>query len=138
MMLKKRKILYLAYIAAGVLADLISAFSGMGDYNSGVLGGMGTALIAVGLLRLLRMHRLTRDPEKAAEFESANKDERVLFIANKARALAFMISIYGELAAGLTAQFFFGQRLLGTVLCCFACAQSLLFVGVYWYYSRKY
>lgn len=137
-MIKKQKIVAVSYLAIGLIITLIFAFVNADDYNSGILCGIGTSLTAVGFIRLIKLHRLSKNPEKAADYEAANKDERVHYIANKARALVFLISIYAQLAAGLIAQFVFGQRLLSMVLCYVTCFQCLLFVAVYWYYSKKY
>lgn len=137
-MIKNHKIVALSIVIIGLCITLMTAFAGTDDYNRGILCGMGTSLTAVGLLRLVRLYRISRNPEKAANYEAANKDERILYIVNKARALVFLISIYTQLAVSLIAQFVFAQRLLSTVLCYFTCFQCLLFVGVYYYYSKKY
>lgn len=138
MILKKQKRISLSFLIIGLSITLVFFFTGEGSYNSGLLCGMGTSLTFVGLFRLIKYHRLSADPDKASDYEAANKDERVIYIANKARALVFLISIYAQLAIGLIAQFVFDQRLLSTVLCYFVCFQCLLFVVVYRYYSKKY
>ena len=89
-------------------------------------------------MRLLRVSRLSRDPEKAADYEASLKDERTIYIANKARSLAFFACIYAQLAAGLLAILVFEQPLVGRVLCMVTCAQALIFTAAYWYYHRKY
>lgn len=137
-MVKKQKRAALVYLALGLAIALIAAFAPGDDYNMGILSGMGTSLIAVGLLRLLKLHRLTRTPEQAADYEASGNDERVRYIVTKARAVAFVTAIFVQLAAGLMAQLVFNQRLIGMVLCYCTCFQCLLFVVVYYYYSRKY
>lgn len=137
-MVKKQKRAALVYFALGLAIALIAAFIPGDDYRTGILSGMGTSMIAVGLLRLLKLHRLTRTPEQAADYEASGNDERVRYIVTKARAVAFVIAIFAQLAAGLAAQLVFNQRLLGAVLCYCTCFQCLLFVVVYYYYSRKY
>lgn len=137
-MLKKQKNLYLSMLVVGLIISVVFSLTNSGDYNSGLLCGLGTSLTVVALFRLVKLHRMSRDPEKLADYEAANKDERILFIANKARALVFLISIYVQLAGGLIAQFVFHQRLINMVICYFTCIQCLLFVVVYRYYSKKY
>lgn len=138
MNIKSQKILSVSFIVIGLIIGLIFAAYGEEDYNGGILCGMGTALTFVGIFRLVKLYRISRDPEKAADYEAANKDERVIYIANKARSLTFAISIYVQLAVGLIAQFVFGQRLLSMVMCYFVCFQCLLFVLLYRIYSKKY
>ena len=106
----------------------------MGDFYS----GLGCGLFVCGAVRLLRVHRLSRDPEKAADYDAMLKDERTMYVANKARSMTFFICVYAELAAGLLALLVFDQPVIGQVLCLVTCAQSLIFCGTYWYYNKKY
>lgn len=67
----------------------------MGDFYS----GLGCGLFVCGAVRLLRVHRLSRDPEKAADYDAMLKDERTVYVANKARSMTFFICVYAQLAA---------------------------------------
>ena len=109
-----------------------------GTEHGGYIGGFGGGLIAVGLVRLLRVYRLSRDPEKAADYDAMLKDERTAYVANKARSMTFFICVYAQLAAGLLALLVFDQPIIGQALCLVTCAQSLVFCGTYWYYNKKY
>ena len=106
----------------------------MGDFYS----GLGCGLFVCGVVRLLRVYRLSRDPEKAADYDAMLKDERTIYVANKARGTAFFVCVYAQLAAGLLALLVFDQPVIGQVLCLVTCAQSLIFCGTYWYYNKKY
>jgi len=64
--------LWLSIGAALFLAGLLLGETEYGSYISGFGGG----LTAVGLVRLLRVRRLSRDPEKAADYDASLKDER--------------------------------------------------------------
>ena len=92
----------------------------------------------LGLVRLLRAARLSRDPEQAADYDASLQDERTAYVANKARSLTFFICIYAQLLAVLAAILVFHQPLIGKVLCALTCIQSLIYTGCYWYYNRKY
>lgn len=122
----------LSFIAIGLLTKDTAGEVG------GFYSGFGTGLLAVAIVKLLRRRRLMKDPEKLAEYEAAQKDERTLYISNKARAATFFITVYSELAAGLAALWLLSDPLVGKVLCFAACAQCFLFVLVYWYYNKKY
>ena len=50
----------------------------MGDFYS----GLGCGLFVCGAVRLLRVYRLSRDPEKAADYDAMLKDERTMYVAN--------------------------------------------------------
>ena len=82
---KKFGILWLSIGAALFLAGLLLGETEYGSYISGFGGG----LTAVGLVRLLRVRRLSRDPEKAADYDASLKDERTAYVANKARSMTF-------------------------------------------------
>ena len=137
MKLKEQKrlgILWLSIGTALVAAGLLLRETAYGNYISGLGGG----IFAVGAVRLLRVYRLSRDPEKAADYDASLTDERTAYIANKARSMTFFICVYAQLAAGLLAILVFDQPLIGQVLCLVTCAQSLIFTAVYWYYNKKY
>ena len=131
---KKFCILWLSIGAALFLAGLLLGETGYSSYIS----GFGGALMGVGVARLLRVRRLSRDPEKAADYEASLRDERTAYVANKARSMAFFISIYVQLAAGLLAILVFDRPLVGQVLCGLTCLQSLLYTVFYWHYNNVY
>ena len=131
---KKFGILWLSIGAALFLAGLLLGETEYGSYIS----GFGGALMGVGAARLLRVRRLSRDPEKAADYDASLKDERTAYVANKARSMAFFISIYVQLAAGLLAILVFDRPLVGQVLCGLTCLQSLLYTVFYWHYNNVY
>ena len=123
--------MWLSVGAALFLAGLLLGETGYSSYIS----GFGGALMGVGAARLLRVRRLSRDPEKAADYEASLRDERTAYVANKARSMAFFISIYVQLAAGLLA---IEQPLVGQVLCSLTCLQGLLYTVFYWHYDKVY
>lgn len=85
---KKFGILWLSIGAALFLAGLLLGETEYGSYIS----GFGGALMGVGAARLLRVRRLSRDPEKAADYEASLRDERTAYVANKARSMAFSLA----------------------------------------------
>ena len=131
---KKIGILWLSIGAALFLAGLLLGETGY----SGYIGGFGGGLTAVGLVRLLRVYRLSRDPEKAADYDASLKDERTAYVANKARSMTFFLCVYIQLAAALLAILVFGQQLVGQVLLGLTCLQSLLYSVLYWHYNNVY
>ena len=131
---KKLGILFLVLGAALILVGLLTDVSEKMNW----LSSFGSAIAAVGAVRLLRACRLSRDPEKAADYDASLKDERTAYVANKARGMALYICIYVQLAAALAAILIFKQTLVGQVLCALTCVQSLVYTGCYWYYKRKY
>ena len=112
---KKFGILWLSVGAALFLAGLLLGETGYSSYIS----GFGGALMGVGVARLLR-------------------DERTVYISNKARSMTFFICVYVQLAAALLAILVFEQPLVGQVLCGLTCLQGLLYTVFYWHYDKVY
>lgn len=106
----------------------------MGDFYS----GLGCGLFVCGAVRLLRVYRLSRDPEKAADYDAMLKDERTMYVANKARSMTFFICVFVQVAASMLAILVFDQVLVGQVLCGLTCLQGLLYTVFYWHYDKVY
>ena len=131
---KKFGILWLSVGAALFLAGLLLGETGYSSYIS----GFGGALMGVGAARLLRVRRLSRDPERAADYDASLTDERTVYISNKARSMTFFICVFVQVAASMLAILVFDQVLVGQVLCGLTCLQGLLYTLLYWHYGRKY
>lgn len=131
---KKFGILWLSIGAALFLAGLLLGETEYGSYIS----GFGGALMGVGAARLLRVRRLSRDPEKAADYDASLTDERTVYISNKARSMTFFICVFVRVAASMLAILVFDQVLVGQVLCGLTCLQGLLYTVFYWHYDKVY
>ena len=122
----------------GIGAALFLAGLAWNTASASYVSGFGGGLTAVGLVRLLRVRRQSRDPEKAADYDASLKDERTAYVANKARSMTFFICVYVQLAAALLAILVFEQPLVGQVLCGLTCLQGLLYTVFYWHYDKVY
>ena len=131
---KKFGILWLSIGAALFLAGLLLGETGYSSYIS----GFGGALMGVGAARLLRVRRLSRDPERAADYDASLTDERTVYISNKARSMTFFICVFVQVAASMLAILVFDQVLVGQVLCGLTCLQGLLYTVFYWHYNNVY
>lgn len=131
---KKFGILWLSIGAELFLAGLLLGETGYSSYIS----GFGGALMGVGAARLLRVRRLSRDPEKAADYDASLTDERTVYISNKARSMTFFICVFVQVAASMLAILVFDQVLVGQVLCGLTCLQGLLYTVFYWHYDKVY
>ena len=138
MTLKNQKKWAILWVIVGAVLWIIFTAVGGEDFRSGLLSGMGSAFIVIGVIRLVRVRRWEKDPEKAADYEAALKDERTAYVSNKARSMTFFISVYVQLAAGLIAIFIFDQKLLGQAFCYMTCFQCLLFTVLYRVYNKRY
>ena len=133
---KKFGILWLSIGAALFLAGL--ALQVRDTASAGYVSGFGGGLAGVSIARLLRVRRLSRDPERAADYDASLTDERTVYISNKARSMTFFICVFVQLAASMLAILVFEQPLVGQVLCGLTCLQSLLYTVFYWHYDKVY
>lgn len=99
--------------------------------------GTGAALIAWGSAYAIRNMRIGRDPERAAEYEAALRDERNVYIAGRAGKMALLISAYTEILAGVIAILGFGSYATGQILLYAACFQCLLYYVIFAIYNKK-
>lgn len=137
MKLKEQKKLGILYLALGAVLFLVGLLTDAAKKRTGFLRSQRHCRCRRGA-RLLRVYRLTRDPDKAADYDASLTDERTAYVANKARSMALYICIYVQLAAALAAILIFKQTLVGQVLCALTCLQTLVYTGCFWYYNRKY
>ena len=139
MSLKNQKKFAIMWMTVGValwIAALVPEWEN--DYYSGMTSGMAGCFLVIGVVRLVRVRRWQKDPEKAADYEAALKDERTAYVSNKARSMTFVVSIYVQLAVGLLSMYVFDQMLLGQVLCYLTCFQCLLFTILFRVYNKRY
>ena len=122
----------------GIGAALFLAGLAWNTASASYVSGFGGGLAGVGIARLLRVRRLSRDPEWAADYDASLTDERTAYVANKARSMTFFICVYVQLAAALLAILVFEQPLVGQVLCGLTCLQGLLYTVFYWHYNNVY
>ena len=133
---KKFGILWLGIGAALFLAGL--ALQARDTASAGYVSGFGGGLVGVSIARLLRVRRLSRDPERAADYDASLTDERTVYISNKARSMTFFICVFVQVAASMLAILVFDQVLVGQVLCGLTCLQGLLYTVFYWHYDKVY
>ena len=99
--------------------------------------GLGSALLVVGALQLLRGFRLSRSVEYREKMQTASTDERNHFLRNKAWAWAGYLFIFlGALAT--VALYLLHQPLLSYAAACAVCVMLLLYTGAFFILQKKY
>ena len=88
--LKQRLYIALSYIAIGIA--LIAA-DALNHFENQFFFSFGITLIVMGILRLIRHRKITKDDASIHRQEVAETDERTLMMAEKARSWAFSYSI---------------------------------------------
>ena len=106
--------------------------------NTNLIGNFFAGFAAIGILRIIQSTKMLRNPEKAQDYEAMQKDERTVFIANKARSIAFYISIIAQCIASIIAYFVFDSLLACQLLCYITCFQCLLYYVFWIIFNKKY
>ena len=98
--MKQKKILYLALLLLGFCFLLAAWFLPTSDSMGGMLTGMGSGLLALGISRLLLLRQQAKHPEQYRQNEIAANDERNVAIRRRAQAISGEVLQWGILAAG--------------------------------------
>ena len=132
--MKKKEIIFgVIWLLLGLVLTVLSCLKTLDEFWS----GMGSALMVVGIVRLLRSYRLSRSETYREKREVAETDERFRFIRNKAWAWAGYLFII--ICALSTIVFkLLGQDLLCMVLGGAVCLMLVLFWVCFFILKKKY
>ena len=132
--MKKKDIVFgIVWLLLGLALTVLSFLETLDDFWS----GMGSALLVIGIARLLRGYRLSKSETYREKREVIETDERYHFIRAKAWSWAgFLFIILSALATILF-------RLLGQELLCLAssfatCLMLVLFWVAFFILKKKY
>ena len=100
-------------------------------------GGMGSALIAVGVIRTVQFIRLRKDQKYREKMEIEATDERHRFIRNKAWAWAGYLFVL-IVAVSAIVFYLLGQDVLSVAAGCAVCILVLLYGISYLILRKKY
>lgn len=133
-MYSKRMMIWYAFIlAAGIV---LAVLSGIGILDS-FWSGFGFGIAAVGLVRLVNGVKYRRNPALAKQMDVTKNDERVSFIATRARAWAFYISALGSVVAVPVLKFM-GREELAMCISLVLCGMLVVYSAVFAVLQRKY
>ena len=132
--MKKKDIIFgVSWLLLGLALTVLSCLETLDEFWS----GMGSALMVVGIVRLLRGYRLSRSEAYREKREVAETDERLHFIRNKAWAWAGYLFII--ISAICTIVFkILGQDLLCMVCSGAVCLMLVLFCVNFFILNKKY
>ena len=88
--LKQRLYIAVSYIVIGLVLIIADALNHFGNHY---FFSFGMTLTVLGILRLIRHRKITKDDASIHRQEVAETDERTLMMAEKARSWAFSYSI---------------------------------------------
>ena len=130
--LKQRFYIAVSYIVLGsilILAGILSQFDNYFTFS------FGAALLVMGILRIFRYRKITKDEKSIRQREVAETDERFLMMNERAKSWAFSFSI---MAGGITVIVLslLGYHDLAQPFAWYICSMTLLY-WVCWNIVRK-
>ena len=132
--MKKKDIIFGAvWFLLGLILTVLCCVKNLNNYWS----GMGSALLVIGVLRLLRGYRLSNSDTYREQREVAQTDERFHFIRNKAWAWAGYLFI---IICALSTIIFklLGKDLICTIIGGIVCLMLVLFWVCFFILKKKY
>ena len=132
--MKKKDIVFgVSWLLLGLALTVLSCLETLDEFWS----GMGSALMVVGIVRLLRGYRLSRSEAYREKREVAETDERLHFIRNKAWAWAGYLFIIISAISTIVFKIL-GQDLLCMVCSGAVCLMLVLFWVSFFILNKKY
>jgi hypothetical protein len=111
--------------------------AGMTELDNSFWPGMGGGLVAVAILRLVRMIRFAKSDEYRKEFEVENKDERNRFLSAKAWSWAGYLFVMISAVATIVLQVL-GQEMWSMATSGALCLVLVLYWVSYLIVRKKY
>ena len=129
----KKLILSILWLLIGIALILLACIEKVDEYWS----GMGSALLVIGALRLLRMHRFQKNEAYREKMEIAASDERNHFIRGKAWAWAGYLFVIISAVASIALRII-GQEQMSMAASMAVCLLITLFWISFFILRRKY
>ncbi len=120
-----------------VLGAVLLGLSMAEKVDGSVWSGMGGALLAVGVLQIIRNLRYRRDPEYREKIDTESGDERNRFLRLRSWSWAGYITVLAE-AVGVVAATIAGEWTVRLVLSYSVCLILAAYWIAYMVLSRKY
>ena len=129
----RRIIAWIAYIFLGAVLVTL----GVTEVVDAFWSGMGSALIAAGVIRAVHFFRFRKDESYRERFELEKTDERNRFLRNRAWAWAGYLFIVAAAVASIMLKVL-GQDLLSTAAGLAVCFMVVLYWICYLILRRRY
>ena len=120
-----------------LVAGLVLTGLGMAEIVDEFWSGMGSALLVMGIIRLLRFYRLKKNDSYREKMETAQTDERYQFIRMKAWSWAGYLFIMVSAVATIILRVL-GQDLLSQFASFAVCLMLVLYWVSYFVLKKKY
>ncbi len=133
--IKKRILLFAVYVAAGLVLFGVSYL--VKDNTGDLIRAAGIAYAVCGFGQIFRNVRLMKDERLMKKREIAEKDERNIWISNRAKSCTFFFfTIFSAIA--MIVLFLTERKTEGLVIAYAICAEVIIYYICYLYISHKH
>ena len=128
-------IIFTVFGAAGFLYAIL--FLPRDNYQQGLIYGVTSGFMLIGILGILYSLYLMRNPKKAKEVDVQQKEERTQFIHMKTGSMTAFVMIYVECLA-IVVLGLLGHMQLSLAIAAIFVTQTVISLGLKLYFSKKY
>jgi len=130
----KRKIYYLLFL---FLIGISFIGVSVSVHSDDTLRGMGIGFCIIAIIKSVRYYRISKDPEKIKQLELLQREERLVFLANKSISTTFYISLFVQYIA-MAIFLLLGKSDISVTICYITALQSCSYLACHIYFSKKY
>lgn len=135
---KKSLTYFIVFTLLGIIALLYAIFVvPRSDYREGLIYGVSSGFVLVGIVGIVYSIYLMRNPRKAKEVEVQKNEERAQFIRMKSSTTTLMIMLYAE-CAGVLISGLMGFMEISITLALVLFIQMLVSLVAGMVYAKKY
>lgn len=135
MKILKKKMIWFGIIAlAGMAMFIVNILQ---NADSSATTSFASAITALSIVKLIQFYRISKNPQLLKKFEIAQKEERFILISEKSGRFAFLVTVIAEFGA-IFVLILLGQNQIATIVTYIVGIQTLVYLIIYYYLSKKY
>lgn len=130
----KRKIIWLLAMSLVGLTLIIT--NSIDEMNS-MAFGLGSALLVIGLVKVIQLYKVSKDKEKLAQYEMIQNEERLKFISNKSSSLTWYVTLFAQYIAMIVLTII-KEYDYASLISYITSIQVLIYLFLYYVFNKRY
>lgn len=135
MKILKKKIILVGII--GIVGVALFLVNMLQNFTSIAGTSFATGFIAISIVKLIQLYRISKNPKLVKKYEIEQKEERFILIAEKSGRFVFIFTVIAELVA-MIVLLLLEQDTIVTIISTIMGIQIFLYVIIYFYLNKKY
>lgn len=107
------------------------------DEMNSMAFGLGSALLVIGLIKVIQLYKVIKDKEKLAQYEMIQNEERLKFIANKSSSITWYITLFVQYIAMIVLTIM-KQYNYASLISYITSIQVLIYLCAYYIFNKRY